>query len=103
MDLIALLPPLDIINDFHDPIIMAITNSIIPISRDFVVLLGHRSSDSVRVEISRGRDVAEADDVAVFEVSQFAVGVVWFLFPGRENQPFVVVVLVVIAGDLLLV
>jgi len=55
------------------------------------------------VEVSSCRGVNESDDVVVLEESDVARIGERLGFPGRSDDPLVVVVLVVVAGDLLLI
>ena len=55
------------------------------------------------MQVARGRDVHEADDVAVLEEAQGLVEVEGRLVPFGVEEPFVVGVFVVVAGDLLLI
>ena len=54
------------------------------------------------MEIARGGDMDEADDVAVGEELDRAVRIVGRFIPSRHDVPFIVVIFVVVAGYLLL-
>ena len=93
----------DIIYDLDLPIIPCVSNTRVAIAGYFVVEFRDGRENGVRVEVPRGWRVLESDDVPVLEVPQLLIRVVLRLIPTGEDNPVVVVVFVVIAGDLLLV
>lgn len=91
-----------VVDDFDDPVIMDIADGGVSVTRDFVVQLGHRSRDVVRVQIAGGRRVLKSNDIAVLDVLDGRVRIVRRLTPSGKDVPVVVVILVVIASSLLL-
>ena len=54
------------------------------------------------MEIARGGDMDEADDVAMGEELDRTVRIVRWFIPSRHDVPFIVVIFVVVTGYLLL-
>ena len=96
-------PLLRVIDNLHNPIIVVIPDTRVPVTRYLVVQLRHGRGDGVRVQVTASWDVAETDNVAVLEEADLIVGVVGLFVPFGEDCPLVVVILVVVAGNLLLV
>ena len=92
-----------IVDDLDDPVVVRVSDGSVPVARDLVVELADGSGDGMRVEVSSCRSVNESNDVVVLEESEVAGIGERLGFPGRSDDPLVVVVLVVVAGDLLLV
>lgn len=92
-----------IVHDLDDPVVVRVSDGSVPVARDLVVELGDGSGDGMGVEVSSCRSVDESNDVVVLEEANVAGVGDGLGFPGRSDDPLVVVVLVVVAGDLLLV
>lgn len=92
-----------IIDNLDLPVVLGVPNSEVTVTGNFPVSLGDRSGDLVRVEVAAGLSVDETDDIAISDVSDVGVlcVVVRLLSVGVE-EPVVVGVLVVVAGNLLL-
>lgn len=101
LDLVPL-PLLQVINHLDDPVILVISDSFVTVARYLVVELGYRCWDGMRVEVASRRVVLEPDNVAILKELDGCLRVVDGLVPARQNDPLIVVVLVMVAGDLLL-
>lgn len=99
---LVLAPLLDVVYDFHNPVVVDVADRRVAVARHLVVEVRHGRGDGVRVEVAGGRGMVETDDVAVGQVANRLVGVVGRLLPVGEDKPVVVLVLVVVASDLLL-
>lgn len=89
-------------DDFNDPMILGITDRCVAVTGNFVVSFCDGSSDLVRVEVAAGLCVDEADCIAIAGVSQRLLRFVVGLVASRVEEPVIVGILVVVAGDLLL-
>ena len=98
----ALAALFDVVDYLNAPVVMHVTNSRVAVTRYFVVELRYRSRNVMRMQISCGWTVLQANDVAVAEVADFIVEVQRRLIPAGMDDPFVVVVFVVVTSDLLL-
>lgn len=94
--------PVQIVHDLDNPMVVVVPDRRVSITADFVVGFGDRSRNSMRVEVSGGGTVLEADNRVVNDWGEFAVRVNGRGPPSWEDGPLVIVVLVVVAGDLLL-
>lgn len=92
-----------IVNDFDLPVILVIANSDVAVARNLVVGLGNRGSDSVGVQVTTGLSVNETDGVSIGNELEIAFGFILGLVTAGVNEPVVVGILVVVAGNLLLV
>lgn len=92
-----------IANDFNLPVILVVTNSQVTVGRHLVVLLPHGGSDRVGVEVAASLSMNQADNRAVAQISELVgLGVIVRLVAVRVKEPIIVGVLVVVAGNLLL-
>jgi hypothetical protein len=91
-----------IIDNLDLPVVLLVTNCDVTVTRDFVVTLGNRSSDLMRVQVASSLCVEHANNSLVTHKSN---GVFWvefrFVAVGIE-EPVVIGVLVMVASDLLL-
>lgn len=92
----------DITNDLNSPVVLVVTNSQVAVAGDFLVGLGHGSSDLVGVKVAAGLGVDKTDRLAVANESGRGFGVVVRVRTVGVEEPVVVGILVVVAGDLLL-
>jgi hypothetical protein len=100
---LALVSARSILDDLNGPMILVVSNGKVSVTRDFVVSLGNGCRDGVRVKVASGLDVNETDDVTISNKAQvLLIRVVVALMAGRVEEPVVVGVLVVVAGNLLL-
>ena len=97
------LAPLDIIDDLHSPVVLSVSNGRVTIARYFMIQLRNRCRNWMRVKIARRGDVIQADDVTVLEESYGTFRIIRRFIPTWGNEPIVILILIVIAGDLLLV
>jgi hypothetical protein len=96
-------PLVHIVDDFHDPDVVIVTDCSVAVTRHFVILLGQGSRDIVGVDIAASCGVNEADAIVVLEETDRCRFVVVRFSPGRHDVKVVVVVLVMVAGHLLLI
>lgn len=54
-----------VVDGFNHPVIIDVAHCSISVARDFVVALGERSSDGVRVQLSPSRCMHKANDITV--------------------------------------
>lgn len=92
-----------IANDFNLPVVLVVTNSQVTVGRHLIILLPHGGSDRVGVEVATSLGMDQADNGAVTQISELVgLGVIIRLVAVRVKEPIIVGVLVVIAGNLLL-
>jgi uncharacterized membrane protein (UPF0136 family) len=103
VDPVNLVSTLDVIDHLDHPVILFISNGSVSITGHFVGRLCYWCRDGMRVEVTGGRCVLEANYITILEVAKFTIGIIFRLIPSRKNVPIVVLVLVVVAGDLLLI
>lgn len=96
------LSPLQVIDNLDLPVIMVIANSRIAIAGDFIVELGNWSRNVVRVQIARSRTMLKSDNIAILKELDRAIQIKRRFVPTRMYDPFVIVVLVMVASYLLL-
>mgnify|MGYP005989195533 CR=1 FL=1 len=85
------------------PVVLVVTNGQVTVARNFLVGLGYRGSDFVGVQVAASLGVEQTDGRAVTnEAKFFRLGVVVLLGAVGVDEPVVVGVLVVVAGNLLL-
>lgn len=90
-------------DDFDGPVIFVITDSHISVTRHFVVCLCDRSLNSVGVQIPAGLCMDKTDDVTMANIAEiWGLRIIIGLIASRGEEPVVVGVLMVVAGDLLL-
>jgi hypothetical protein len=99
----GIVPRRCIVHDLDLPVILGISDGKVAVTGNFMVSLGDRSGDLVRVEVAASLGVNETDDIAVADVSDFlGLGIVVRLLSVGVEEPVVVGILVVVASDLLL-
>lgn len=92
-----------IADNLNLPMVLIITNSQVAIGRDFIVLLPHRGSDLVGVEVSTSLRMEESDcGTIAWEAKLVGFRIVLVLAATGVEEPVVVRVLVVVTCDLLL-
>lgn len=96
------LGPMRVVDNLDLPVVILISNRDVAVARHFPVLLRHRRSDCVRVQIPARRCVDQPHNIAVLQVPDRTVRVDRVLPPFRRDDPVVVVVFVVVASYLLL-
>ena len=84
------------------PVVLVIANRQVAIARDLLIGLGDRGGDLVRVEVAAGLRVDETDRGSVGDEAWLLFGDVLWVVTVRVEEPIVVGILVVVAGDLLL-
>jgi len=94
---------LNVIDDLHYPVIMYVADCFIAVAGNLVVQLCDWCWNGVRVQVPSRWCMLEADDISIFQESNWIVRVVFRLIPSRKNNPVVVVILVVVACHLLLI
>lgn len=57
----------------------------------------------MRVDVATGGRVDESDPITILEESDGRFGVIWRFIPGRHDVKVIIIILVVVAGDLLLI
>lgn len=82
--------------------VLTITNSRVAVAGHFPVALGDGGSNRVGVEVAASLSVDEADSVTISGETQLAFGVIGGVAAVGIEEPVVVGVLVVVAGNLLL-
>ena len=92
----------DIVHDFDHPIVIRVSDGRVTIARNFMIELGNGSWDRMRVEVSCRRCVLESHDIAVANILERNIRIVFRFFPCRKHGPMVVVVPVVVTSHLLL-
>lgn len=100
---LALLPGKHIVDDFHDPVVVAVPDTSISVAGHFIMVLCHGSRDSVGMQVSSGRGVNKPNHTAILKELEWCIGIVVPFVPGRGHNEIVVVVLVVVTSDLLLI
>jgi hypothetical protein len=99
----GIVPRRCIVYDLDLPVILSISDGKVAVTGNFMVSLGDRSGDLVRVEVATSLRVNETDDIAVANVSDFlGLGIIVRLLSVGVEKPVVVGILVVVASDLLL-
>jgi hypothetical protein len=92
-----------IIHNLDFPVILSVSNGKVTVARHLPISLGDRSGDLVRVKVAASLGVNKTDDIAVADVSNLLIlGVVVRLLSVGVEEPVVVGVLVMVAGNLLL-
>lgn len=91
-----------IVNNLNHPVVLGVTDGGVSITRDFPVCLGHGSGDLVRVQVAAGLSVDETENLTITNVFDRVVEIKLLLEAVRVEEPVVVRILVVVAGDLLL-
>ena len=99
---IAFAPPLDVVHYLNFPVVLHITNRFVSVTRHFVVEFGDGGGDWVRVQVSRCGRMSQANDISILEEPQRGVGIVGRFVPTWEDDPIVVLILIMITSDLLL-
>lgn len=82
--------------------VLLVANSDVAVAGNFPVGLGDGSSDLVRVEVAAGLGVKETNGLAVGNETGFGSGIVIGIAAVGVEEPVVVGILVVVAGNLLL-
>lgn len=91
-----------ITDDLDLPVILLIANSQVTITGNFLVTSRNRGSNVVGVQVATGLGMDESDDRVITNKSEIALGVVVLLSAVGVEEPVVVGILVVVAGNLLL-
>lgn len=99
---LALVTGGDIFDDLDLPMVLVITDGKITVAGNFLLALANRGCDVVGVEISSCLRVNQANNVAVSNKSRLFFRVIVRLGTVGVKPPFVVGILVVVAGNLLL-
>jgi hypothetical protein len=89
-------------NDLNLPVILLIANSQVTVAGNFLVTSSNRGSNVVRVQVATGLSMDESDNRVITNKSEIALGVVVLLSAVGVEEPVVVGILVVVAGNLLL-
>lgn len=100
---LALLSGKHIVDDFHDPVVVAVPDTSISVAGHLIMVLCHGSRDGVGMQVSPRRGVDKPDYTAILEELEWCIGIVVSFIPGWGHDEVVVVVLVVITSDLLLI
>lgn len=85
------------------PVVLIVTNSQVAITRNFLISLGDGGGNVVRVQVATSLCVDEANNISIAKEAGFCVLVVVGVTAVRVEEPVVVGILVVVAGNLLLV
>lgn len=99
---VPLLSPHRIIHHLDHPVIVRVPDRRVPIARNLIVHFRDGRDDRVGMEVSPCSSMDESDDIPIFEKLDGTGRVDRVGLPGGRDEPLVVVVLVVVAGDLLL-
>jgi hypothetical protein len=99
---LAAIPRSRIADNLNLPVVLVVTNSQVTVAGNFLVASGHRGSDVVRVQIAASLGVDKSNDGVVTNESEVTLRVVVLLSAVGVEEPVVVGVLVVVAGNLLL-
>ena len=91
-----------IIDNFDSPVVLGIANGGVSVRRHLPVSLGDRGLDRVRVQVATGLGVNKADDISIADEAEGIFKIVLGLMTVWVEEPLVVGILVVVAGDLLL-
>lgn len=91
-----------VVNDLDDPVVLGVSDGGVAVARNFVVCLGDRSSDGVRVQVAASLGVDQTNDIAVANKLEGSLGVEFGLVAVGVEEPVVVGILMVIASNLLL-
>lgn len=89
-------------DDLNLPVVLLVSDRQVAIAGDFLVRLGDRGADLVRVKVTAGLHVNQADRLAVTDKAGLSFGVEVDISAVGVEEPVVVGILVVVAGDLLL-
>ena len=91
-----------VVDHFNDPEIVFVANCEIPVPCDLVILLCDRRSERMRMQISTGCRVNQANHITVVQKFDRSIRVDGIRVPWRCDDPVVVVVFVMVACHLLL-
>jgi hypothetical protein len=91
-----------VIDDLNDPVILCVANSGVAVARNFVIGLGDRSRNRVRVQITASLSMDQTNNIAVADKLERSFGIKLGLVAVGVEEPVVVGILVVVASDLLL-
>jgi hypothetical protein len=89
-------------HNLDNPVVLGVSNSRIAVARNFPLRLADRSGDLMRVEIAAGLSVNETDGVPVPRETRSLFWDIFYVTTVGVEEPVVVGIFVVIAGDLLL-
>ena len=92
----------DVVDDLDNPVILVVADSRVAVARHLIVKLRHRRRDGVRVQVTGSGGVLQTNRITILEEMEGKFRVVLGLVPSREEDPLVVLVLIVVASDLLL-
>jgi len=92
-----------VFDDVKNPIIVGVTNGIIPVTANFVLNFGYGSRNSMRVEQASRWHVLQTNRRLISEIADFRrIKIESWLLPSWQNIPYVVLVLIVVTCNLLL-
>lgn len=92
-----------VVHHLNLPVVLVVSDGDVSITRDLVVRLRNGCGDGVGVQIPTSLSMDKTDSIAIADELQIPIGVKFRLLAIRVNKPVIVGILVVIAGDLLLV
>lgn len=92
----------DILDDLNGEVVLVITNGSVAVTRDLLINLGDRGRDIVRVEVAAGLRVNQTENITVGNKLWWCCSIELWLPAVGVEEPLVVGILVVVAGDLLL-
>jgi len=91
-----------IANDLDLPVVLSITDGNVAVAGDFSVGLSDGRGYLVRMKVASSLSVEKTNDIAVTNESEVGLGVIGHIVAVGVEEPVVVRVLVVVAGNLLL-
>ena len=89
-------------NDLNNPVIFGVTNCGVAVTGNFPIGLGDGRSDAMGMKVAAGLCMDHAKYIAITNISERRFRVKFWLTTVWIKEPVIVGVLVVIAGDLLL-
>lgn len=92
----------NISHDLNLPVIFVVAYSKVAVAGDFLVRLGDRSGDLMRVKVAAGLGMNQANGLAVTNESGLGILIVIGITTVGVEEPVIVSILVVVASNLLL-
>jgi len=89
-------------HNLNDPVIFGISDSGVAIARNFPISLSNRSGNLVRVKVTAGLSMNETNSVLVAGITELLFRLIFHFATVGIEEPVVVGIFVVVAGDLLL-
>jgi hypothetical protein len=105
MDALDVLPwaLMDVVDNFDEPVIMRVTDRLVPVTRDFVGEVRYGRRHFVRMQPSPCGDVLQPEEVVILDETESAIRANCGRVPWWDYHEVVVVVFIVVARYLLLV